>query len=69
MFTPNIPALFCFTRFILTHHHSVVQEPCLERKVQEDDLMSITEVPLGLDANEWHALHSTSKISQASSYI
>ena len=39
---------------------SLYQEPCLERKVQEDDLMSITEVPLGLDANEWHALHSTS---------
>lgn len=38
---------------------SLCQEPCLERKVQEDDLMSITEVPLGLDANEWHALHST----------
>jgi len=35
-----------------------LQEPCLERKVQEDDLMSITEVPLGLDANEWHALHT-----------
>ena len=35
-----------------------VQEPCLERKVQEDDLLSITEVPSGLDANEWHALHS-----------
>ena len=38
---------------------SLYQEPCLERKVQEDDLMSITELPLGLDANEWHALHST----------
>jgi len=35
-----------------------LQEPCLERKVQEDDLLSITEVPSGLDANEWHALHS-----------
>lgn len=35
-----------------------LQEPCLERKVQEDDLLSITEVPSGLDANEWHALHT-----------
>jgi len=26
--------------------------------VQEDDLLSITEVPSGLDANEWHALHT-----------
>ena len=26
--------------------------------MQEDDLLSITEVPSGLDANEWHALHS-----------
>ena len=36
----------------------LLQEPCLERKVHEDDLLSITEVPSGLDANEWHALHS-----------
>jgi len=35
-----------------------LQEPCLERKVHEDDLLSITEVPSGLDANEWHALHT-----------
>jgi len=35
-----------------------LQEPCLERKIQEDDLLSITEVPNGLDANEWHALHT-----------
>lgn len=35
-----------------------LQEPCLERKVQEDDLLCITEVPSGLDANEWHALHT-----------
>ena len=26
--------------------------------MQEDDLLCITEVPSGLDANEWHALHS-----------
>ena len=37
--------------------------------MQEDDLMSITEVPLGLDANEWHALHSTLKVSHESSNI
>jgi len=35
-----------------------LQEPCLERKVQEEDLLYITEVPLGLDPNEWHALHT-----------
>jgi len=35
-----------------------LQEPCLERKIQEDELMSITEVPEGLDPNEWLALHT-----------
>lgn len=35
-----------------------LQEPCLERKIQEDELLSITEVPDGLDANEWLALHT-----------
>jgi len=35
-----------------------LQEPCLERKIQEEDLLSITEVPSGLDPNEWHALHT-----------
>jgi len=35
-----------------------LQEPCLERKVQEEDLLNITQVPLGLDPNEWHALHT-----------
>lgn len=35
-----------------------LQEPCLERKIQEDELLSITEVPEGLDPNEWLALHT-----------
>jgi len=35
-----------------------LQEPCLERKIQEEELLSITEVPDGLDANEWLALHT-----------
>jgi len=35
-----------------------LQEPCLERKIQEDELLSITEVPDGLDSNEWLALHT-----------
>ena len=39
---------------------SFPQEPCLERKIQEDELLSITEVPEGLDPNEWLALHSES---------
>jgi len=30
----------------------------LERKIQEDELMSLTEVPAGLDPNEWLALHT-----------
>lgn len=30
----------------------------MERKIEEDELMSITEVPSGLDPNEWHALHT-----------
>jgi len=28
----------------------------MERNIAEDDLLSITEVPAGLDLNEWHAL-------------
>lgn len=35
-----------------------LQEPCLERKIPETELLSITEVPEGLDVNEWLALHT-----------
>jgi len=35
-----------------------LQEPCLEIQIQENDLLSITEVPNGLDSNEWLALHT-----------
>ena len=34
----------------------------MERNIAEDDLLSITEVPAGLDLNEWHAL--TSELSR-----
>lgn len=35
-----------------------LQEPCLERKIPETELLSITEVPEGLDVKEWLALHT-----------
>lgn len=35
-----------------------LQEPCLEMQIQENDLSSITEIPSGLDSNEWLALHT-----------
>jgi len=35
-----------------------LQEPCLERKIPETELLSLTEVPEGLDTKEWLALHT-----------
>ncbi|XP_023346111.1 MOB kinase activator-like 2 [Eurytemora carolleeae] len=35
-----------------------LQEPCLEKRIPEVELMSITEVPEGLDTKEWLALHT-----------
>ena len=40
------------------YNYSTVQEPCLERKIPETELLSITEIPEGLDVKEWLALHS-----------
>jgi len=35
-----------------------LQEPCLERKIPETELLSLTEIPDGLDVKEWIALHT-----------
>lgn len=35
-----------------------LQEPCLERKIPETELLSLTEIPDGLDVKEWLALHT-----------
>lgn len=35
-----------------------LQEPCLERKIPETDLLSLTEIPEGLEIKEWLALHT-----------
>jgi len=35
-----------------------LQEPCLERKIPDSDLLSLTEIPEGLDSKEWIALHT-----------
>jgi len=35
-----------------------LQEPCLERKIPETDLLSLTEIPEGLELKEWLALHT-----------
>jgi len=35
-----------------------LQEPCLERKIPDPDLLSLTDFPDGLDINEWLASHT-----------
>jgi len=35
-----------------------LQEPCLERKIPDPDLLSLTEFQEGLDINEWLASHT-----------
>ena len=41
-----------------------LQRPLLELRIPENDLIFLTDLPGGLDSNEWIALHSEFKVQQ-----